>query len=297
MKLYLKALAGALLISVASLSGTSQAQSNHLPDTASHSSTSPAASSQPTPDKRAHANWIQPVPGKITNPFGNSYQYYQVYRGGHTGVDIAAPRGTLIKAVADGKVVRIFQKPNQRYGQYVIIQHSSKLFSLYGHLQTVKVKTGQQIKQGQFIATVGATGAAGYPHLHLEAIDRLPSRDGAWGYLYICNHAHQEQNFINHNTYEIKAIQRQRGKNCLLQKLPEPITYLNPEAFWNSKTAVSHQLQQPENEERRYHKTPTAKVQVKPSQPPKATASPKASAEPQPETTQKSAAPDKSPAP
>ncbi len=197
-------------------------------------------------------DWILPVPGKITNPFGNSYQYYQIYRGGHTGVDISAPRGTPVRAPAAGKVVRVYLKPNMRYGQFVILQHGPKLFSLYGHLQQVNIKLGQTLKQGQILGTVGVTGAAGYPHLHIEALEQLPRHDGAWGYLYICQAKSQQATFINNPAHVISAIQRQTGKNCQSKPLRETLTYLNPEVLWNPKQVPQYQVMQPENEELKY---------------------------------------------
>lgn len=199
-------------------------------------------------------DWIQPVAGKITNPFGNSYQYYQIYRGGHTGVDISAPRGTPVRATAAGKVVRVYQKPNMRYGQFVIIQHGPKLFSLYGHLQQVNIKLGQNLKQGQLLGTVGVTGAAGYPHLHIEALEQLPRHDGAWGYLYICSAKTAQATFINESQHVIGAIQRQTGTACQAKPLRETLTYLNPELLWHAKQAPKYQVMQPENEELKYRR-------------------------------------------
>ena len=261
-----------------------------------------AVSPQPKPTASQSADalpaphWILPVQGKITNPFGNSYRYYQIYRGGHTGVDISAKRGAPVLAVADGKVVRVFQAPNQRYGQYVIVQHGPKLYSLYGHLQQIHVRNGQQVRQGQPLATVGITGAAGYPHLHIEALDRLPRRDGAWGYLYIC-HAVREQefSFVNQPAFVISSIRRQNAKGCTMRPLNETLTYFNPELLWSAKP-LQHQVRQPENEELKYRRTAQqvpanqANAQPKPSQ--SASQSPG-----QPVLNPRVAAPDKTPAP
>lgn len=204
--------------------------------------------------------WILPVTGaKDANPFGNAYQYFGVYRGGHTGVDLAAPVGTPIRAVADGKVVRIFTRPNMRYGLYLVLEHRPGLFSLYGHTSAIKVKLGQQVHQGEVIALVGTSGAAGYPHLHVEALDRLPTFDGAWGYLYICSHRDESYNFINHSSFEISAIQRQYGTTpCGPKRMHEPVTYFNPEYLWSELPPV-HTVAQPENDEwqRRQRQAPS----------------------------------------
>lgn len=205
------------------------------------------------PNGRSGRNgWILPLKGKITNPFGNSYQYYQIYRGGHTGVDISAPKGTPVMAVAPGKVAKVWQTPNQRYGQYVVLQHGPGLFSLYGHLGTIRVKLGQRIEQGQIIGGVGATGAAGYPHLHIEALDSLPRNDGAWGYLYICREVKRQVNFVNEPAFVISSIQRQQGADCKPRPLVQTLTYYNPEVLWSPKAPVMREVAQPENEERRW---------------------------------------------
>lgn len=297
----LSLLASALLMSLSiscEVPGLAQTASPPVPS--SVKSSAAAANDLPR-------NWIVPVQGKLTNPFGNSYQYYQIYRGGHTGVDIAAPKGSPIKATADGQVVKIWQQKNQRYGSYIIIKHAPKLFSLYGHLEKVQVKLNQKVKQGQVIATVGVSGAAGYPHLHVEALDQVPIRDGAWGYLYICSKSDPKANFLNQHSHVIQAIQRQKGYHCLPQKLKQSINYINPEYLWTAKDPLNaHVISQPENEEKRYHKpkpkpsaTPSSKglpsispqPQNKPSQSPQA--SPTASVLP----SQKLAEPDKSAAP
>ena len=203
--------------------------------------------------------WIVPVPGaKDENPFGNSYQYFGVYRGGHTGVDLAAPVGTPVQAVADGKVVRIFTAPNMRYGLYVVLEHSPHLYSLYGHLSSFSVKLGQQVKQGQVFAKVGNSGAAGYPHLHIEALNRLPYFDGAWGYLYICYGKNEKFSFVNQSSFVISAITRQYGATpCGPHTMHEPVTYYNPEYLWSDGPPPMHLVAQPENDQwRRSHRQP-----------------------------------------
>lgn len=214
----------------------------------------PAQPALPAPATPAlPRNWKWPVQGTLSNPFGNSYRYYGVYRSGHTGVDIAAARGTLIKAPAAGRVVKVWRRPNQRYGEYVVVQHGPALFSLYGHLQQVRVQPGQALKAGQILAAVGITGAAGYAHLHFEILDRLPRADGAWGYLSICPGAQpQGHGFINQPAYTIHSIRRPQGTRCLDRSLGEKITYYNPELFWTaSGPLMARQIAPPANEENR----------------------------------------------
>ncbi|MGV3525170.1 MAG: M23 family metallopeptidase [Candidatus Sericytochromatia bacterium] len=223
--------------------------------------TKPARPAQPTAQPALLApampplprNWQWPVQGTLSNPFGNSYRYYGVYRSGHTGVDIAAARGSLIKAPAAGRVVKVWRRPNQRYGEYVVLQHGPALFSLYGHLQQVRVRPGQPVKAGQALAAVGITGAAGYAHLHFEVLNRLPRADGAWGYLSICAGTRpQGHGFINQPAYTIHSIRRPQGSRCLDRTLGEKITYYNPELFWTaSGPLVARQIAPPANEENR----------------------------------------------
>ncbi|MGA4637830.1 peptidoglycan DD-metalloendopeptidase family protein [Pseudomonas solani] len=86
----------------------------------------------------------------------------------HKGVDYAAPRGTPIKATGDGKIFLAGRRGG--YGNAVIIQHSGKYRTLYGHMQGFAkgIKTGGTVKQGQIIGYIGTTGLSTGPHLHYE---------------------------------------------------------------------------------------------------------------------------------
>lgn len=222
---------------------------------------------QQLPVEKLPQDWQIPVAGPVTNPFGNSYVYYSIYRGGHTGVDIRAARGAPVVAPAGGKVVRVFQVRNQRYGNYVIVQHAPRLYSLYGHLQKIAVKPGQKLVKGQPLGTVGVTGAAGYPHLHFEVFSHLPTRDGAWGYLYICRKKPPEASvsFVNLQGVSFSTIHRGFQQQCKPVKMKEPMTYYNPELFWSQgKSLPTHVVAQPQNEERRYRKS-NSQTEAKPS--------------------------------
>ncbi|OAJ96029.1 peptidoglycan DD-metalloendopeptidase family protein [Vibrio bivalvicida] len=84
----------------------------------------------------------------------------------HRGTDYAAPVGTPIWAAGDGTVLK--SSYNQFNGNYVFIKHSNTYITKYLHLQRRKVKTGQRVKQGQTIGTLGGTGRVTGPHLHYE---------------------------------------------------------------------------------------------------------------------------------
>lgn len=84
----------------------------------------------------------------------------------HTGVDIAAPTGAVVKAANDGTVV--VAGYNAGYGNYVIIDHGGGYATLYGHASSLSVKTGDRVIRGQTIMYVGSTGFSTGPHLHFE---------------------------------------------------------------------------------------------------------------------------------
>ena len=86
----------------------------------------------------------------------------------HRGVDYAAPTGTRIRAVADGRVA--FSGWQGGYGNLIILQHQGKYSTAYGHLSGFArgMRKGQSVRQGDIIGYVGATGLATGPHLHYE---------------------------------------------------------------------------------------------------------------------------------
>ncbi|MEZ4474463.1 MAG: peptidoglycan DD-metalloendopeptidase family protein [bacterium] len=86
------------------------------------------------------------------------------YTKAHMGTDFAAPTGTPVWAMADGKVTWAGMKGAN--GNLVVIQHAGGLTSLYAHLHRIKVKRGQTVEQKQIVGTVGTTGRSTGPHLH-----------------------------------------------------------------------------------------------------------------------------------
>jgi murein DD-endopeptidase MepM/ murein hydrolase activator NlpD len=84
----------------------------------------------------------------------------------HSGIDLAAARGTPVMATLPGIATVIVSATG--YGLHVIIDHGGGLSSLYGHLNTIVVLSGDYVTAGQVIGTVGSTGNATGPHLHFE---------------------------------------------------------------------------------------------------------------------------------
>lgn len=92
----------------------------------------------------------------------------------HWGIDWAAPTGTPVYASGDGEVM--MSRKRISTGNTVIIRHFPGVFSLYYHLNRLKVKKGDIVKQGALIGTLGQTGIATGPHLHFEIrIGSVPS--------------------------------------------------------------------------------------------------------------------------
>jgi len=87
----------------------------------------------------------------------------------HQGVDFRAAVGTPVYAVGDGVVTRADSANDSTAGKWVGILHAYGLTSRYMHLDTVEVKKGQRVKQGDRIGTTGATGIQNStPHLHFD---------------------------------------------------------------------------------------------------------------------------------
>ena len=110
-----------------------------------------------------------PVPGKkITTPYGKPGRLWKT--GYHVGADYAAPTGTPILAVKDGKVLQARNKTSwgPAYGIAAIIDHGNGIRAIYAHMSKVLVKAGEVVKEGQKIGEVGSTGNSTGPHLHLE---------------------------------------------------------------------------------------------------------------------------------
>lgn len=110
--------------------------------------------------------FLWPVKGRISSTFGKQRIYNGVMKGDHSGFDIAAPTGTPVKAVADGRV-QLAQDDLFYTGGTVLIEHGSGVFSGYSHLSEVSVPVGTFVQAGDVIGAVGATGRATGPHLHL----------------------------------------------------------------------------------------------------------------------------------
>ena len=93
----------------------------------------------------------------------------------HKGTDYAADRGTPVRAIGDGVVVRAGW--GSGYGNVVEIRHRNGFVTRYGHLSRFNVRAGQRVTIGQTVAYVGSTGLATGPHLHFEVLVDGQQRD------------------------------------------------------------------------------------------------------------------------
>jgi len=107
-----------------------------------------------------------PVRGPVNSGFGARTSPWSARSEFHSGLDIGAPIGTLVKSPAPGTVV--FAGPHQEYGQTLIIDHGNDTKSLYGHLSKVAVAVNQKVQRGEVVAMTGNSGRSSGPHLHYE---------------------------------------------------------------------------------------------------------------------------------
>ncbi|MGD9666078.1 MAG: peptidoglycan DD-metalloendopeptidase family protein [Synergistaceae bacterium] len=107
-----------------------------------------------------------PVMGKISSVFGWRRSPFGRRRVFHSGLDIRAPRGRVIVAAGDGRVVHSGWMGG--YGRTIVISHPGGMSTLYGHCSSLLVRNGATVRSGQQIARVGSTGRSTGNHLHFE---------------------------------------------------------------------------------------------------------------------------------
>ena len=103
----------------------------------------------------------------VTSEFGNRRDPFTGERRGHSGMDLAVPTGTSVRAALPGTVtVSTYNRGG--YGYYVMIDHGNGLSTLYGHNSQLLARVGQTVEAGDVIALSGSTGRSTGPHLHFE---------------------------------------------------------------------------------------------------------------------------------
>lgn len=111
---------------------------------------------------------LTPAVGTLSSEFGERVHPITGVRQMHTGIDLAAPKGTSITAANTGTV--LFAGVKGGYGNAVMIDHGHGYWTLYGHASKLLVKEGDHVEKGAEIALVGSTGVSTGPHLHYEVI-------------------------------------------------------------------------------------------------------------------------------
>lgn len=129
-------------------------------------------------ETHAKADWAEgfdwPVDGPVSGVFGSQRILNGEPKRPHSGLDIAAPEGTVVRAPAAG-IVRLAEPDMYFEGGLVFLDHGHWLESAFLHLSRIDVTPGQRVEKGDVIGAVGATGRATGPHLHwsLKWTDRL----------------------------------------------------------------------------------------------------------------------------
>jgi len=141
-----------------------------------------AAATDETPPNRAGSGFLWPIKGEVVAEFGPLPG-----KGQHNdGINIAAARGTPVRATENGVVVYVGNEL-KGFGNLLLIKHADGWMSAYAHAEQLKVERGARVRRGQVIATVGSSGNASQPQLHFEIrrgteavnpLDHLPKQRG-----------------------------------------------------------------------------------------------------------------------
>ena len=155
-----------------------------------------------TENRRWYGEFLAPVEGRINGLFGVRRILNGQRRGRHNGIDIKASRGEKVLCPNYGRVVMV----DDLFfgGKTVVVDHGQQLFSFYMHLDRVAVRMNQEVRKGDLIGTVGATGRATGPHLH-------------WG-VYLNGARVDPLSLMEATTDDKKAIQMVRNRKYMAEK-------------------------------------------------------------------------------
>lgn len=114
--------------------------------------------------QRSPYRW--PVRGFLSSTFGPRTDPFTGQQRFHAGIDIVAPRGTDIRAPADGIVT--FSGVDSDLGNMLVMDHGYGVITRYGHNGDLLVQEGEQVQRGQPVAKIGCSGRCTGPHVHYE---------------------------------------------------------------------------------------------------------------------------------
>jgi murein DD-endopeptidase MepM/ murein hydrolase activator NlpD len=124
-------------------------------------------------DRLDRIRLLPPVAGTVSSGYGKRPG------GRHAGIDILAPAGAEVRAASPG-LAGYTGNGLRGYGNAVILDHGEGITTLYGHLATIHVQSGETVPAGAVIGTIGRSGNATTHHLHFElrvdgeAVDPVP---------------------------------------------------------------------------------------------------------------------------
>lgn len=153
-----------------------RAAQRSTPRSAAHRTAVPKRAAQTV--RRPHSSGSADHSGHASLPITSRYHIAArfgatgVWSRYHTGLDFAAPRGTTIRAVAPGVVTHAGAGSAGWAGRYVTIRHADGKTTLYAHMSSVSVHTGERVSGGERIGSVGMTGRTFGPHVHVELYPR-----------------------------------------------------------------------------------------------------------------------------
>ncbi|WP_214796946.1 M23 family metallopeptidase [Exiguobacterium sp. s5] len=137
--------------------------------TASPAPTPPPPAEAPTNVSGPATSFVRPVSGYVSSPFGPRQNPLTGVAESHRGIDLVNATGTPIVAAAPGIVIKA--APATGYGNVVFVSHivgGAVWTTVYAHLDSITVSSGQTVSAGQTVGTLGNTGWSTGPHLHFE---------------------------------------------------------------------------------------------------------------------------------
>jgi len=132
-----------------------------------------------SPQARWRGKFLLPVKGKEKTSFGLRRYRNGEEQGIHKGIDYGTPLGRPVRAANSGTVALVAED-FRLHGKTIVIGHGQGVCTLYLHLSKILVTSGQEMKKGEIIGRVGATGVATGPHLHYALYVAGVAVDPAW---------------------------------------------------------------------------------------------------------------------